>query len=292
MLVFLVTTKSDLLEKFASLNIKFNFGGSSDIKFKCYIRFNVSGGGTNEECNLQVLCPSCHRDKCSSEHEQGQYIKPKETASFFNSEVRDIMNSDLAQQHAFVEKAYYDEVDINKKLFCIDINKCRRNILKYSNFIERTKNQNLIDNIYIKEVAYFVNILMNYFNNIYNDALFIRILNKEINRSNGIKKILDLYLFLFRTLSSTYKKNIEYEFNWNIKDINNAEYLNNLFKFDLNCLNNPNTCEDVHSIFINWTLKEKDGTWTIYDSSNLICISIVYPLYNKKERIQIYILST
>jgi 5-methylcytosine-specific restriction endonuclease McrA len=95
---------------------------------------SLAGGGTNEECNLQVLCPSCHRDKCSSEHEQGQYIKPKETASFFNSEVRDIMNSDLAQQHAFVEKAYYDEIGEDKKLFCIDINKCRRNILKYSNF--------------------------------------------------------------------------------------------------------------------------------------------------------------
>jgi hypothetical protein len=41
----------------------------------------------------------------SSEHEQGQYIKPKETSSFFNSEVREIV-SDLAQQHAFVKKAY------------------------------------------------------------------------------------------------------------------------------------------------------------------------------------------
>jgi hypothetical protein len=51
-----------------------------------------------------MLCLSCHRDKCSSEHEQGQYIKPKETTSFFNSEVREIMNSDIAQQHAFVEK--------------------------------------------------------------------------------------------------------------------------------------------------------------------------------------------
>ena len=80
---------------------------------------SLAGGGTNEECNLQVLCPSCHRDKCSSEHEQGQYIKPKETASFFNSEVRDIMNSDLAQQHAFVEKAYYGEVDKDKKLFSV-----------------------------------------------------------------------------------------------------------------------------------------------------------------------------
>jgi hypothetical protein len=134
------------------------------------------------------------------------------------------------------------------------------------------KIKNLIDNIYIKEVAYFVNILMNYFNNIYNDTLFIRILNKEMNRNNNIKKIIDLYLFLFRTLSSTYKKNIEHKFNWNINDINDIEYLNNLFRFDLNCLNNPNTCEDVQSIIFHWSIKEKDNTPTVYDSSNLICM--------------------
>ena len=40
-----------------------------------------AGGGSNEECNLQLLCFSCHRDKRSSENKQRQYIKPKETAS-------------------------------------------------------------------------------------------------------------------------------------------------------------------------------------------------------------------
>ena len=44
------------------------------------------------------------------------------------------MASDLAKQHAFVEKAYYGEVSNNKKLFTIDINKCRRNILLYSKY--------------------------------------------------------------------------------------------------------------------------------------------------------------
>ncbi len=44
------------------------------------------------------------------------------------------MNSDLAQQHAFVEKAYYKEVGEDNKLFCIDINKCRRNVLQHSKF--------------------------------------------------------------------------------------------------------------------------------------------------------------
>ncbi len=44
------------------------------------------------------------------------------------------MNSDLAQQHEFVEKAYCNEVGEDKKSFCIDIDKCRRNILQFAKF--------------------------------------------------------------------------------------------------------------------------------------------------------------
>ena len=73
-------------------------------------------------------------DKCSNENEQGKYIKPKDTISFFNAEVHDIMKSNLAQQHAFVEKACYNIVSKDTKMFTIDINKCRRNILNYSKY--------------------------------------------------------------------------------------------------------------------------------------------------------------
>jgi hypothetical protein len=56
-------------------------------------------------------------DKGSIEHRQGQYITPKETISIFNSEVREIMSSDLTQQYSFVDEAYYREVSKYFKLF-------------------------------------------------------------------------------------------------------------------------------------------------------------------------------
>jgi DNA replication protein DnaC len=110
---------------------------------KCCIKDNkfdidhiapLSSGGTNDESNLQVLCKACHLDKSSNENEQGKYIKPKDTASFFNEQVQNIMASSLAQTHAFVEHAKDKAFKQDKKLFCIDINKCRRNILEHSKF--------------------------------------------------------------------------------------------------------------------------------------------------------------
>jgi hypothetical protein len=103
-----------------------------DTKFNIDHISPLAAGGSNEESNLQILCVSCHRDKSSNEHEQGSYIKTKDTTSFFNAEVHEIMNSTLAGQHAFVEKVCYNVVDNTKKMFTIDINKCRRNILNYS----------------------------------------------------------------------------------------------------------------------------------------------------------------
>ena len=97
---------------------------------KCCIKDNIfdidhimplSGGGNNNENNLQVLCKSCHFDKSSSENEQGQYFKTKETASFLNEAVKKIMDSTLAQNHAFVEHAREKSFASDKKIFCIDI---------------------------------------------------------------------------------------------------------------------------------------------------------------------------
>ncbi len=67
---------------------------TDDNKFHIDHISPLAGGGINEECKLQVLCLSYHTDKCNSENEQGHYIRPKETTSFYNSEVRDIMDSD------------------------------------------------------------------------------------------------------------------------------------------------------------------------------------------------------
>jgi len=94
----------------------------------------LSGGGTNEKSNLQVLCKACHLIKTANEHETGQYIKISDTDSTFNSQVQEVMNSPLSQTHAFVEKAYFKEIQEDQTIFTIDINKCRKNILYYGKF--------------------------------------------------------------------------------------------------------------------------------------------------------------
>ncbi len=58
-----------------------------DIKHEIDHVIPLSGGGTNEKINLQVLCKACHLVKTSSEHENGKYIKISDTESTFNAGV-------------------------------------------------------------------------------------------------------------------------------------------------------------------------------------------------------------
>ena len=94
----------------------------------------LSNGGTNEMKNLQPLCKACHLVKTSDEHEQGKYIKINDTESTFNEHVQEVMDSPLAQTHAFVEKAYFKQLEGDKIIYSIDINKCRKNILYYGDY--------------------------------------------------------------------------------------------------------------------------------------------------------------
>jgi len=92
----------------------------------------VSIGGTNDFSNLQILCKACHNDKSRSEQEQG-YFKSSDTESSFNSITKEIIDSNLYGQYAFIEPLIEK---IPKKLnatkiYNIDINKCRKNILYY-----------------------------------------------------------------------------------------------------------------------------------------------------------------
>jgi hypothetical protein len=73
-------------------------------------------------------------DKTSTEHEQGKYIKLNDTESSFNSNVQEIMGSPLSQTHAFCEPFFFGELEADKQIFCIDTNKCRKNILYYSKY--------------------------------------------------------------------------------------------------------------------------------------------------------------
>ncbi len=59
------------------------------------------------------------KNKCANENEQGKYIIVSDTKSSFNSHLQEVMDSPLAETHAFVEKIYYKEVDkkINKNIY-------------------------------------------------------------------------------------------------------------------------------------------------------------------------------
>jgi hypothetical protein len=107
---------------------------TKDIKFEIDHIKSLASGGTNEKSNLQVLCKACHLIKTSNEHESGQYIKVSDTESTFNTQVQDVFDSPLSQTHAFVEKAYFKEIQQDQTIFTIDINKCRKNILYYGDF--------------------------------------------------------------------------------------------------------------------------------------------------------------
>ena len=89
----------------------------------------LSNGGSNDDDNLQVLCLECH---AQDEHENGIYKRISETESSFNKQVTDIINSNLAKSYAFVET--FNDNKENRKVFTIDTNKCRTNLLYYGDY--------------------------------------------------------------------------------------------------------------------------------------------------------------
>jgi 5-methylcytosine-specific restriction endonuclease McrA len=64
----------------------------------------LTNGGTNDVDNLQLLCKSCHKEKSMREKEDGSYIRIIETESSFNNQVNEIMNSELSERYAFIER--------------------------------------------------------------------------------------------------------------------------------------------------------------------------------------------
>jgi hypothetical protein len=99
----------------------------------------VSGGGTNERNNLQMLCVSCHKEKCSEEH--SEYIKQNEFSSCLNIQASKLLDDKFSRKVAFSHfikdedldhYKYHFEDDYKNNLYSIDINGCRRNIMKYS----------------------------------------------------------------------------------------------------------------------------------------------------------------
>lgn len=94
----------------------------------------LSAGGKNELNNMQLLCKGCHKVKSQQESETGVYIRTSETHSSFNEATRAIFDSELVRSYAFVETLAKDIPKFyNQKIYKLDINKCRKNMLYYSN---------------------------------------------------------------------------------------------------------------------------------------------------------------
>jgi len=92
----------------------------------------LSAFGTNNDNNLQCLCKSCHKLKTQFEKESGFHQNIDSfTYSAFNTQVQDIVNSNLYQSRAFIEKLVIDTPSKNDTVFHIDDNKCRTNIMRY-----------------------------------------------------------------------------------------------------------------------------------------------------------------
>jgi hypothetical protein len=100
----------------------------------------LANGGTNEIENLQPLCTDCHKSKCESEREAGEYdnVKGVPELSFFNNTVfTNVISTNSFKTWQFVEKVKEEHDfggDADVEVCKIDVNKCRRNLLYYSKF--------------------------------------------------------------------------------------------------------------------------------------------------------------
>ena len=92
----------------------------------------LASGGSNDAENLQGICISCHNDKTKKEREITNYVNDDPLRSSYNSKIRQLMNSEYVKRYAFIENMDYPEK--GKKVFSIDINKCRKNIMRYSKY--------------------------------------------------------------------------------------------------------------------------------------------------------------
>ena len=63
----------------------------------------LANGGNNDLSNIQVLCVACHGDKTKQEKTNG-YVNIVPTASSFNSVLKNIFNSKLCSDYAFIER--------------------------------------------------------------------------------------------------------------------------------------------------------------------------------------------
>jgi hypothetical protein len=89
----------------------------------------LSNGGNNDDDNLQALCKNCHREKTMQEHDNCDFIRVNEFSSCFNTHINKLLETNVFRKVAFTEQINDNEPPYGCNLYCIDINKCRKNIL-------------------------------------------------------------------------------------------------------------------------------------------------------------------
>ena len=86
----------------------------------------------DDDENLMPLCKSCHKEKTKLEQEDGSYIKINPTESSFNTTTEEIIKSAFYKSYAFIEPV--ETRNPKNKLYHFDLNRCRKNILRYSKY--------------------------------------------------------------------------------------------------------------------------------------------------------------
>ncbi len=258
----------------------------------------LANGGNNNIKNLQTLCKSCHKEKTATENEVGYSILIDST---FNSQVKEIYNSDLAKSYAFIERDVTPSrclkgPQCNKKLYSFDINKCRKNILYFNTHLfpvftvldnpQEYKKQTAPGLYYVESDSYFP--LRG--NGWYSYPLIEYCLNNHIIRQRDIKQVI---LSGNTAKSNYYKPIIDYFYN------NEPEYKKACVNAMIGLFKpSPDrefwkskfltTCEDeafYHYLhkdtgFIN-TLEIDDKKYYHYYETNKACIhKTEHPIYN------------
>lgn len=105
----------------------------------------LSQGGTNDLENLQALCKECHFDKTQDDITD-ENINISKTHSSFSNVVSKVLESNLNKSLAFVEKIKHigfekspldfglEDDEDDTKSASLDINGCRRNILRFNEY--------------------------------------------------------------------------------------------------------------------------------------------------------------